>query len=98
MTPIEQFFWGFFGSIAVEIVPLCFLEAHKLRTVLRQKEYWLVRLVLGVIAGGVVVAYAIQEPSLAIFVGAATPLILTRHYAALQGAGNDHDAHRDLQP
>jgi len=78
MSPLEVFAWGFGGSIAVEIVTL-FNALHQrpqLPARYHSLAFWVVRLLVAVVAGGLALAYEIQTPILAINVGAATPLII----------------------
>ena len=79
MTHIEQFLWGFFGSIAVEVVTLIqYYTGSYSQLPKRYKElpFYLVRLLLAVIGGGLVIAYNVDKTILAINIGAATPLII----------------------
>ena len=78
MTILQQFLWGFVGSLAVEIVKLHFVLGTSRRVPLRYSRpiYWIARVLLALTAGGLAVAYAIETPVLALHVGAATPLIV----------------------
>jgi hypothetical protein len=79
MTPTDRFIWGFCGSVAVEIVTL-YNVYHKSRIAFparyKRKGFWVVRLFLSAIAGGLAIAYEIDKPILALNIGAATPLIV----------------------
>jgi hypothetical protein len=82
MTPIEQFAWGFLGSVAVEVVALFRLFQKSdgdfvLPGRYRSPLYWIVRVFLAVVGGGLAVAYDIENPILAANIGAATPAIVT---------------------
>ena len=82
MTWVEQFAWGFLGSMAVEVVTLFRLlqradEAYALPARYRSVLYWLVRVALAAVGGGLAVAYEIDNPILAANIGAATPAIVT---------------------
>jgi hypothetical protein len=81
MSWSEQFAWGFLGSMAVEVVTLFRLlqrsENHApLPSRYRSVLYWLVRLALAAVGGGLAVAYNIENPILAANIGAATPAII----------------------
>jgi len=78
MTPPHRFLWGFFGSAAVEVITLHQAYTSRGRTPERYKRigFWVVRLLLSMIAGGLSVAYNIDNPILAINIGASTPLIV----------------------
>jgi hypothetical protein len=82
MTWLEQFAWGFLGSMAVEVVTLFrLLQRAESQTALparyRSVLYWLVRVALAAVGGGLAVAYEIDDPILAANIGAATPAIVT---------------------
>jgi len=82
MTPVEQFAWGFLGSMAVEVVALFRLFQKTdgefvLPARYRSPLYWVVRLFLAAVGGGLAVAYDIENPILAANIGAATPAIVT---------------------
>lgn len=88
---LQQFLWGFFGSLAVEIVQIHFLlgGSRKLPVRYTRPSYWIARLLLALTAGSLAVAYDIKTPVLALHVGAATPLIvqaLAQHLGNLLGA------------
>lgn len=87
MSILQQFLWGFLGSLAVEIVQIhCLLDAsRKLPLRYTRPIYWIARLLLALTAGGLAVAYDIKTPVLALHVGAATPLIVQ---ALAQNLGN----------
>jgi hypothetical protein len=81
MTWGEQFAWGFLGSMAVEVVTLFRLlqKADALASLparYRSVLYWVVRLALAAVGGGLAVAYNIENPILAANIGAATPAII----------------------
>lgn len=75
---LQQFLWGFMGSVAVEIVQIHFLLGVSRKLPLRYSKpiYWIARLLLALTAGSLAVAYDIKTPVLALHVGAATPLIV----------------------
>ena len=91
MLPIEVFVWGCGGSAAVEIVALTKVYyAQNFQLPFRYKlwHFYLLRVVLAAIGGGLAVAYGIQQPILAANIGAATPLIieaLTRNLGGTDG-------------
>ena len=87
MLVLQQFLWGFMGSLAVEIVQIHSLLGTSRKLPLRYSKpiYWIARLLLALMAGSLAVAYDIKTPVLALHVGAATPLIvqaLAQHLGA----------------
>jgi hypothetical protein len=61
MDPAERFFWGFCGSAAVELIAL--LQIYngpmiKMPERYRRKGFWVVRLLLSIMAGGL--GYRVQ--------------------------------------
>src|SRR2546421_6014124 len=76
------FLCGFLGSCAVEVVNLYHTynvdteSDYVLPKRYRRVGFWVIRLLLALIAGGLAVAYKINKPLLAINIGAATPLII----------------------
>lgn len=92
MLFLQQFLWGFVGSVAVEVVKIHLVLGTSRRLPLRYSKplYWIARLLLAVTAGGLAVAYDIKTPVLALHVGAATPLIVQ---ALAQNLGNLLTAH-----
>ncbi len=70
--------WGFFGSVAVEVVTIYFYfnKGRALPKRYSKFSFWLIRILLASTAGGLVIAYDIQEPMLAFHLGTATPLII----------------------
>ena len=88
MTTFEIFLCGFAGSAAVDIVAAAQVyNAHTIVVPERYKRvaFYVVRLLLAVVAGGLAVAYEIDKALLAANIGAATPLIIQ---AFAQGIGN----------
>lgn len=80
MSQIEIFLWGFGGSMAVEVITLYGLFSIDAKKSLprryRQVGFWVTRIVLAIIAGGLALAYHVNSSLLAFHVGAATPLIV----------------------
>ena len=80
MTPqTVTFLWGFGGSIAGEVVLLNqFMQAGpgKLPGRYHKPLFWVLRILLAVLGGGLALAYEIHSPILAANIGAATPLII----------------------
>lgn len=79
MSLLETFIWGFAGSIAVEIVNIYQVfqdENPKMPSRYKNYVFWFVRLILAIIAGGLAMAYKIDNAILAANIGASTPLIL----------------------
>jgi hypothetical protein len=75
----QTFLWGFAGSLAVEVVALYRQYNLDIRIPTRYSRpfYWIIRVLLAVVGGGLAVAYGIGgNPLLAANVGAATPLIV----------------------
>jgi hypothetical protein len=78
VTLIELFCWGFLGSAAVEVLLLhgYYKKGPELPKRYRSRGFWLTRILLAILAGGLAIAYAAQTPILAFHLGAATPLIV----------------------
>jgi hypothetical protein len=79
MTSGEIFLWGFGGSLAVEVVEFMktyYAETYTLPFRYRLWHFYLLRLILGAIGGGLAIAYKIDNPILAANIGAATPLLI----------------------
>jgi hypothetical protein len=79
MTDTQRFLWGFGGSVAVEVVTL--YQIYNSKTIDMPDRYkrfgfWVVRFALAVIAGGIAVAYDLDNRLLAANIGAATPSII----------------------
>jgi len=72
------FLSGVAGSVAVEIVSLnqIMQDSAQIPDRYRKLLFWIVRLLLAVVAGGLALAYGIEKPLLAANIGAATPLII----------------------
>lgn len=78
MTVTEKFVWGVCGSVAVEVIAI--YQAYHSRSMkiparYHRKGFWVVRIFLTLLAGGLAVAYDIDRPLLALNIGASTPLI-----------------------
>ena len=101
MPPTEQFIWGFCGSVAVEIVTL-YNVYNKHRIAFperyRRKGFWVVRIFLSAIAGGLAVAYEIDKPILALNIGAATPLIIQALAQGFEPSSSHSEANMLLRP
>ena len=79
MTNIEVFAWGMGGCLAVDVVAASqyFHTADgAFPARYRRPMFYLVRLLLAIIGGGLAIAYGIDKPLLAANIGAATPLII----------------------
>ena len=87
MTPIETFFWGFFGSAAAEVVALyrTFSSGGKLPGRYKQPVFFIVCLLLSIFAGIFAVAISPQNTLSAFGVGVATPVLIER---LKKGKGN----------
>ncbi|CAE6784171.1 hypothetical protein R70006_04549 [Paraburkholderia domus] len=79
MTNIEVFVWGMGGCLAVDVVAAS-QYFHTTDGVFpsryRRPMFYVVRLLLAIIGGGLAIAYGIDKPLLAANIGAATPLII----------------------
>lgn len=78
MSVMSQFCWGFLGSMSVEIVLLCkcYQGGGDLPSKYRSLGFWITRLLLASLGGGLAVAYEVQTPLLAFHLGATTPLVI----------------------
>ncbi len=79
MNTGEAFLWGAAGSLAVEVVRLyhlCDGQRFYCPARYRKFSFWLVRIMLASIAGGLVVAYEVETAILAMNIGASAPLII----------------------
>ena len=82
MSPVQtqglMFLCGFGGSVAVEIVMVHQLmqDGKQLPERYTKPVFWVVRILLAVVGGGLALAYGIDKPLLAANIGAATPLII----------------------
>jgi hypothetical protein len=99
MTELQKFSYGFAGSVAIEVVKLYHLyesadskgRKRALPPRYRRVGFWIVRLLLATIAGGLAIAYEIDRPLLAINIGVATPLILQALGQGLRTPVEPHD-------
>ncbi len=75
---LSIFACGFIGSLSVELVLLLqhFQDDMPLPRRYSRAGFWVVRVGLAVIAGGLALAYDIDKPVLALHLGAAAPLII----------------------
>ncbi len=88
MTIPETFFWGFLGSIAVEIVAAAHdynSSGERLPDKYKRIDFYILRVLLAVVAGGLAVAYQIDKAILAFNIGAATPLIIQEFTTGMRG-------------
>jgi hypothetical protein len=79
MSVVWAFWLGFGGSIAVEVLAAirCYYPPRtQLPHRYREIPFYILRLFLALIAGGLAAAYQVQSPILAIHIGASAPLIL----------------------
>lgn len=80
MTPWERFLLGCAGSIAVEVITIYRIyqgNPEKLPSRFRRGGYWVTRVLLVLVAGGLAWVYrGIDNPILAIHIGASAPLII----------------------
>ena len=78
MTDIERYIWGSFGSIAIELITTLaiFQSGRKFPSRYRRVWFWVVRLLVTGVGGGLAIAYSIDNKLLAVHIGAATPLIM----------------------
>ena len=80
MLPSETFWWGFGGSVAVEVITLlAFYQSSPVRIPDRYRRigFWITRLILAALAGALAVGYGIEQRVLAFNIGASTPLIIS---------------------
>ncbi len=79
MTPHQTFLWGLGGSLSIEIVLMYEYyqsDPIKLPDRYRRLGFWIVRLLLAVVAGALAVVEGANTPVVAINVGASAPLLL----------------------
>lgn len=79
MTSLEAFFYGSSASLALEIIAIynMYCSGNKiLPDRYRMISFWIVRTLVCVIAGGLAMAYKVDNPLLAANIGASAPLIL----------------------
>jgi hypothetical protein len=79
ISPVAIFAWGCAGSVAVEVIGLYSVyQKAKIEIPERYHRvgFYIVRLCLTVLAGGLALAYDIEKPLLALNIGAATPLLI----------------------
>ena len=93
MNEIVTFLCGFGGSFAIEVVTvLTIFEQDKLVFPPRYRSVWfyVVRLLVALIAGVLAVLYGVNNNILAVNIGAATPLIIRGFGASIpKGTGPD---------
>jgi hypothetical protein len=72
------FCWGAFGSLAVELITILTLlkSPAALPAYYSTLSFWVVRILVMLLAGGVAVANDVRTAALAIQIGACTPLII----------------------
>lgn len=76
-TPLHMFLWACMGSMAIEVLTAYrSLQTSGLPRHYRKLTFWVVRVLLAMIGGGLTVAYDIHQPLLALNLGAATPMML----------------------
>ncbi len=78
MPAWQAFAWGCGGSIAIELVSILQIyhrEPIVVPSKYRRVGFWVVRLLVVLASGGAAVAYKIDNPVLAINIGASAPLI-----------------------
>jgi hypothetical protein len=90
MEPITQFLWGVAGSLTAEIPCLdrASRSGRSLPKRFRQASYWLVRLLVAVVAGLLAVATSAPTPLFAMSLGAATPLLLEQWQKRIPRSGD----------
>ena len=76
MDLLTIFFLGMMGSLLTEVATLSQNLGGGLPRRYRMVGFWIVRLVLALVAGGLTVALGVQKPLVAVMIGAGTPLIL----------------------
>jgi hypothetical protein len=76
--PLRIFLFGLLGSAAVEVVEVLAIYKSGRRFPVRYQKtgFWTVRVILGLIGGGLALAYGVQSDILAVHIGATTPIII----------------------
>jgi hypothetical protein len=90
------FVMGCAGSLSVEIIDLyaVYQQEHiSIPERYKRVGYYIVRLALTIIAGSVALAYKIENPLLAINIGAATPVLIQTFARGLTAANKAAIAH-----
>lgn len=90
MTSLEVFLCGCAGSIALDVTAL----ARHIQTTRKRRlphyyysfGYYVVRSLIACMAGGLALAYGIQQPLLAINIGAAAPMLIVAFSQGVGGA------------
>jgi hypothetical protein len=79
MHSLQIFLWGVGGSVAIVIVHLYYHYERGLGIPSRYRKigYWVVRTLVALLGGALAVAYDIDNPILAINIGASAPLLVT---------------------
>jgi phage shock protein PspC (stress-responsive transcriptional regulator) len=79
MGNTEAFFWGAFGSFEVKVVAVfhVFLSTKPHPSRYQNLGFWITRILLVGVAGGLAIAYGIDKPIVAVHVGASAPIIIT---------------------
>ena len=76
---MHVFWWGCIGSIAVElltILQIYYSEPIILPERYKKPVFYIIRFLLVLMAGGLVIAYDISKPIIAINIGASAPSII----------------------
>jgi hypothetical protein len=97
LSKLWMFLWGAFGSFALDVVAYgeSFTSTDRAKARLhRRAGYAGARLLLAIVAGGLAVGLDADKPVLAIYIGAAAPIILRRLAAA--GSTNGTDLHATI--
>lgn len=88
MTLMGIFLCGAGGSLAIDIFKLASVlefERPTLPKRYRTTLYYIIRLIVALIGGGLALAYEVEQPLLAINIGASAPLILEAYSKGLDG-------------
>lgn len=74
------FLFGLLGSGGVEVVALAtsFDDKGELPPKFGKITYWIVRCLVGLMAGGLVLAYGVTEAILCVHIGASAPIIYSQ--------------------
>ena len=78
---MSVFLWAAFGSLAAEAINACQAyqaKSGRLPARYRKLGFWIVRVLVAGVAGGLAVAYGVDKAILAFYVGAACPLIIQK--------------------
>lgn len=78
MSSLTIFLYGALGALAIELITVYqhSLTDRPVPARYRQPGFWVVRLLMVVVAGGLPLTYGVEQPLLALHIGASAPLII----------------------